>query len=328
MLPQDFGLKIGHAHDADAVTGVTVALVDDPAGATFVFLPLGPATTTRQCDAGRLDHLVGRAHAVCFAGGSAFGLGASGGVMDFLAERGIGNAVRASVVPTVPTAALFDLGLGRPDAYPGPELARAACEDALASKGGDFARGSVGAGRGATVGKALGPAHLMKGGIGAATAVSSDGAAAFALVALNAFGDIVDAETGELLAGARDPEDGHRLANLPARLGRDLHAVVPSPIENTTLALVAVNARLGGAALHRVARMASAGLARAIVPAHCVFDGDVLFALATGEAAANENTLGHLAATALARACADAVRHADGLGLVPDRGMVRGVVAN
>ncbi|MCL4233636.1 MAG: P1 family peptidase [Deltaproteobacteria bacterium] len=320
MLPRDFGLKIGHAHDDEAVTGVTVALVDDPAGATFAFLPLGPATTTRQCDAGRLDHLVGRVHAACLTGGSAFGLGASGGVMDFLAERGIGNAVRASVVPTVPTAALFDLGLGRPGAYPGPALARAACENALASDGGDFARGSVGAGRGATVGKALGPAHLMKGGVGAATVSSTDGAAAFALVALNAFGDIVDVDTGELLAGARDPDDPHRLANLPARLGVDLRAAVPSPIENTTLALVAVNARLGGPALHRVARMASAGLARAIVPAHCVFDGDVLFALATGNADANENLMGHLAATAIARACADAVLSADGLGLVPDRG--------
>ncbi|MCZ7586844.1 MAG: P1 family peptidase [Deltaproteobacteria bacterium] len=147
------GVLVGCAEDREAMTGVTVVLCED--GATFACLTPGPATSTRQADAGRPEHLVQVAHAVCLAGGSAFGLGASTGVMDYLAERGAGHRVRDIVVPTVPSAVIFDRsatpGLRRPDAA----MARQACASASA----DVPRGSVGAGCGATVGKALGIGH-------------------------------------------------------------------------------------------------------------------------------------------------------------------------
>lgn len=308
------GLRVGHAHDLQALTGVTVVLPDDPAGAVFAALPTGPATSTRQIDGGRGDHLVSRAHAILLSGGSAFGLGAADGVMAYLAERGIGHNVRGLVVPTVPTAVLFDLGIGDGARRPDAAMARTACVAA----GRETPRGSVGAGCGATIGKGLGPALLMKGGIGTASRRHGD-VVVGALAAVNAFGDVVDPDTGRVLAGARDPDDPMRLADLAHRLGRDLATVVPSPIENTTLALIAVNAALDKGALARVARMAAAGMARAIVPAHCVFDGDIVFALATGGDAGNENLIGHMAAAALADAITDAARSADGLGRVPDR---------
>ncbi|MCZ7586845.1 MAG: P1 family peptidase [Deltaproteobacteria bacterium] len=159
----------------------------------------------------------------------------------------------------------------------------------------------------------------MKGGQGTASIRGRDGVVVGALAVVNAFGDVLDPETGEILAGARDPEHPERLAGAANRLGVDLDAAVPSPIENTTLGVVAIAADLSKPALTRVAGMALAGFARSISPAHCVFDGDVLFLLATGGPAANENTAGHLAARALAAAVADAVLAADGFGQIPDR---------
>ncbi len=312
------GVLVGAVCDKKSMTGVTVVLFEG--GATFYVRAEGPASTTRQIDAGRLDHIVGRAHAVCLAGGSAFGLGASTGVMEYLAERGVGNNVRGIFVPTVPTAAIFDLGLGEGTGRPDPAMARKACENA----GQDVPRGSVGAGCGATVGKSLGPANLMKGGQGTASCRTKGGVVVGALAVVNAYGDVVDPDTGEHLAGARDPDDPGRLAGVPGRYGSELPGVHPSPIENTTLAVVAVGADLSRPALARAALMATAGLARALIPSPCAFDGDVLFALATGGPSANENEVGHLAAVALGRAIADAARSADGFGRVPDRGFLSG----
>jgi L-aminopeptidase/D-esterase-like protein len=307
------GVTVGCVQDHERMTGVTVILCE--AGAAFVAKKTGPATTTRQIDGGRLDHMVTQAHAFCLAGGSGFGLGASTGVMKYLSERGIGHRVRNAIVPTVPTAALFDMGIGYHGAWPDADMAFRAC----LSAGKNVPRGSYGAGCGATVGKALGPEHLMKGGQGTSSVTGQDGVVIGALAAVNAYGDIVDAETGEHLAGARDPAHPGRLAGVPSKLGLELRPVTPSPIENTTLAIVAVGASLDKAALARVANMAASGFARAMYPAHCVFDGDILFVLATGGAPANENLIGHLAALALARAIADAVRCADGFGKIPDR---------
>ncbi len=310
------GLLVGCAEDIEAMTGLTVILCGE--GAVFAARMLGAATSTRQADAGRCEHLVEKAHAICLTGGSAFGLGASDGVMECLRAKGIGNKVRDMVIPTVPTAALFDLGVGEKRRVPDAKMALRACEAA----GKDFRRGSVGAGCGATVGKTLGPQWLMKGGQGTASFKTRSGVVVGALAAVNAFGDVVDAESQEILAGARNPDYPDQFADIPGRLGTEISAINPSPLENTTLAVIAIGGELDKRALTRVCVMASAGLARAIVPSHCAFDGDVLFALATGGAAVNENEVGHLAAKALASAVADAVRHADGFDRIPDRRII------
>ncbi len=307
------GLLVGCVEDTEALTGLTVLLCGE--GAVFSAKMLGPATSTRQVDAGRCEHLVEKIHAICLTGGSAYGLDAAGGVMKFLRDKGIGNKVRHMVIPTVPTAALFDLGVGKTQRTPDAEMALRACEIA----GKDVPGGSVGAGCGATVGKSLGPQWMMKGGQGTASLTGSGGVVVGALAAVNAFGDVIDAQSGRILAGARSPDEPGRLADVPDRLGRDLPAARPSPLENTTLAVVAVGGNMDKMALTRVCAMAGAGLARSIAPSHCVFDGDVLFALATGGPEVNENEVGHLAAEALAMAVADAVLRADGFGLIPDR---------
>ena len=310
------GLLAGCVEDKSAMTGLTVLICGE--GALFAAKMLGPATSTRQADAGRCEHLVDKVHAVCLTGGSAFGLGASGGVMEYLRQKGIGNKVRHMVIPTVPTAALFDLGVGNMELVPDAKMALRACETA----GKKLPRGSFGAGCGATVGKSLGPQWMMKGGQGTASIATAGGVVIGALAAVNAYGDVVDARSGRILAGARDPGQPDRIADVPRRLGVEISAAKPSPLENTTLAVVAVGADLDKRALARVCTMAGAGLARSIIPSHCVFDGDVIFALATGGPKINENEAGHLAACALAEAVADAVRCADGFGVVPDRRMI------
>ncbi|MCB9475747.1 MAG: P1 family peptidase [Deltaproteobacteria bacterium] len=314
------GILVGSTEDKRKMTGVTVVLCEG--GATLALKTPGPATSLRQGDAARLEHLVDRAQAVCLTGGSAYGLGASSGVMRYLRERGVGHPVRGEVVPTVPTAVIFDILLGEgEERWPDPEMAYAAC--AAASR--DVARGSAGAGCGATVGKILGPQFLMKGGQGTASRIGCEGLVVGALAVVNAYGDIY--ADGRLIAGARDPEAPTRLYHARDKLGRETLGGPPTPMENTTLVIVATNASFDKPALARVASMATAGMAHAISPAHCVFDGDALFALATGELPASgdmrlENAAGHLAAEAVAEAIADAVRHADGFGLIPDVSML------
>jgi L-aminopeptidase/D-esterase-like protein len=274
-----FGIAVGHATDAEGATGLTVVRgVGGPLRASAAVV--GRATGTRELGVLEPTHLTGRVDAVLLAGGSAYGLDAAAGVMRWMEERGRGFSVGPGVVPIVPAAVIFDLApLGRFDARPTPAMAYAACEDARSD---GVAEGSVGAGTGATVGKAAGPAWAMKGGFGCAVAAAGEGAdrvSVAALAVVNAFGDVRDA-TGAIIAGSRRADGGFAdtaavLASRPGGVGHfeDVAA------RNTTLAVVAVTAPLERVELYQLARGAAAALFRRITPAGTSFDGDVVFAV-------------------------------------------------
>ncbi len=311
------GIRVGHAHDVEAVTGCTVILADsaDGPGAVGGVDQRGGAPGTRQIDALHPVHLVQKAHAIVLAGGSAFGLDAATGVAQWLEERGIGFDVRVAKVPIVPAAILFDLAIGRADVRPDAAMGYRACETASAERP---AEGNVGAGLGCTVGKILGPAHGMKSGIGTASVDLGNGLIVGAIVAVNAFGDVIDPENGQILAGAHNPA-GPGFANTLAVMkqsaaeGNLLFARRPPPQESghTVIGVIATNARLDKERTNKVAQMAHDGLARTIRPAHTMLDGDTLFALATGFIPADVNIIGAFAAEVTAQAILNGVRAAE-----------------
>ena len=280
----------------------------------------GGAPGTRETDLLDPLNLIDKVNAIVLAGGSAYGLDAAQGVVRYLEERKIGwNVSAAGVVPIVPSAILFDLGFGgdpkiRPTADCGYRAAQAASETAVAE-------GNVGAGAGATLGKVAGHDRSMKGGIGSAAITLSNGLTVASLVAVNAVGDVIDPATGQVVAGVRTA-DGKSLADA-RRLLRDgslLRAVTPRrAAENTTIAVVATNARLTKTEVNRVALMADDGLVRALSPTHTLDDGDTVFALATGRWSGQVDTsiIGTLAAEVLADAIVRAATQAQGLGGVP-----------
>lgn len=313
------GLAIGHGSDTRGMTGVTVILC--PGGAAAAAEVRGSATGTRQFDSlVNPRHIATRAHAVVLAGGSGFGLAAADPVAAHLARRGLGFQTGFGVVPLVPTAILFDLAFGDAAARPGPELVERALEEALAVEGEggpEVPVGSVGAGTGATVGKALGPDRGMKGGFGFASLSIPGGPTVAAAVAVNAFGDVRDPETGRLLAGCRAAPDSLELASAEREL-----AALPAGFDhawegNTTLAVVMTDAALGRTAASKVCQMAFGGLYRALSPAISLYDGDLVVTLAAGDVGAHPNQVGVLAAHAVERAIVTAVTEADGFGLLP-----------
>jgi L-aminopeptidase/D-esterase-like protein len=302
------GLTVGHSTLAARPTGCTVVLTG--AGAVAGVDVRGAAPGTRETDLLNPLNLVDQVHAIVLAGGSAFGLDAASGVMRYLDERKIGFATPYGVVPIVPAAVLFDLGVGDARVRPGADCGYQA---ASAASSGPVAQGNVGAGAGATVGKLLGMDRAMKGGIGSAAITTPDGLTVAALVAVNAFGDIVDPATGRVIAGVRTA-DGRGLADARALIRSG--ASQQNPLgQNTTIGVVATNATLTKAQAAKVAQMAHDGLARAISPVHSMFDGDTLFALATGRRtrAADVSIIGALAADVVAEAVLNAVRNAAGL---------------
>jgi L-aminopeptidase/D-esterase-like protein len=307
------GFSIGHGSDTAGMTGVTVVLC--PEGAVAAAELRGSATGTRQFDSliGS-HHLATRAHAVVLAGGSGFGLSAADPVVEALARDGRGFDAGVARVPLVPTAILFDLGFGDPLARPG----RALVEQALRQAGGGpVAMGSVGAGTGATVGKALGRECGMKGGVGFVSLAVAGGPTVAALAVVNAFGDVRDPDGGALVAGCRAAPDSRRLVGAE----RVLAALAPealSPWEgNTTLAVVMTDAALSKRAALKVCQMACGGLHRALAPALTLFDGDLVVTLSTGERPAHVHQIGVLAEHAVASAILAGVREADGFGLLP-----------
>ncbi|MGH2453986.1 MAG: P1 family peptidase [bacterium] len=305
------GIRVGHATDAEAQTGCTAVLT--PAGAVAGVDVGGGAPATRETDLLRPGMLVERVHAVLLTGGSAFGLAAADGVMRYLEEQGIGFEVgRAGEpdvvrVPIVPAAALFDLGVGRADVRPTAEMGYRA---ARAATDGPVPEGMVGAGTGATVGHLFG-AGAMRGGLGTAAVDLPGGAIVAALAVVNAFGDVRDDHSGEIIAGARSPS-GEFVDTARAFLetGKDGVALGRT---NTTLVVVATNAGLTKAEAGRLARTTQDGLARVISPAHTMFDGDIVFALSLGEAASNLAALGAAGVEVVARAITRAVRLSNGL---------------
>jgi L-aminopeptidase/D-esterase-like protein len=258
-------------------------------------------------------HLVQEVHAVLLAGGSAFGLAAADGVMRYLEEIGVGFDTRVARVPIVPTAILFDLAVGDPQARPDAAMGYDACQ---AASDNPVTEGNVGAGTGATAGKVLGPERAMKSGLGSAAVRLSGGLIVGALVAVNPFGHIVDPQTGAILAGAREPNSDEPADTL-AVMERLPNKPNGSLASNTIIGVVATNARLNKEEINKVAQMAQDGIARTVRPAHTMFDGDTLFALSTGHERADTSLIGACAANVVAEAVVRAVRKAEGAGGLP-----------
>jgi len=304
------GLRVGHWTDRRAATGCTVVLCQE--GAVAAVDVRGGAPGTRETDLLRPGNLVERIHAVLLSGGSAFGLDAAAGVMRYLEEQGVGFATPGGLVPIVVGAVLYDLSVGRSDVRPDAAAGYAACG---AAKGGRVSQGSVGAGSGATVGKALGMERAVKGGIGTASERADD-VIVGALAAVNCLGEVVDPDSGRILAGPRD-EKGGFLSTVDILRRRS--SGVAGGFTNSTIGVVATNARLNREQAYRLAVTAHDGLSRAVRPAHTPVDGDVFFSLATGatEGPVDPIILGALAARAVERAIVRAVTEARGLAGVP-----------
>jgi L-aminopeptidase/D-esterase-like protein len=313
------GIRVGHHTLKERPTGCTVILVDgDAVGGVS---QRGGAPGTRETDLLNPLNMVDKVNAVVLSGGSAFGLDAAGGVVKWLEERGIGWQTAAGRVPIVTGAILYDLGVGgNPAVRPTADCGYRAAGAASAAPA---AEGSIGAGAGATIGKmgstADGPRRSTKGGIGTAAITLPNGLVVAAIAAVNAGGDIIDPATGQVVAGARNPDGTFADLRKVLRAGQVTDRGRPG--ENTTIAVVATNAVLSKVDINRVALMADDGLARAIYPAHTVSDGDTVFALATGrwKGEASLSTIGALAADALAEAIVRAATEATGVAGIPAR---------
>ena len=307
------GVQVGHWTDLEAATGCTVVLC--PQGVTAGVAVRGGAPGTRETDLLRPEALVQEVHAVLLTGGSAFGLAAADGVMRWLEEHDSGFDVGVTKVPIVPAAVIFDLTIGRHDVRPDADAGYAACEAASAEP---VREGNVGAGTGATVGKIAGPQLATKGGLGSAFLTLGEDLQVGALVVVNALGDVVDPYSGNILAGARRPEGGWWGEKAPFPTGENAPR-----FGNTTLAVVATNARLTQAECTLVANMAHDGIARAVRPAHTLMDGDTIFALSTGDVETDASAVGAVAAEAVAHAIVRAVLAAETLHGIPARKDVR-----
>jgi L-aminopeptidase/D-esterase-like protein len=304
------GLKVGHHTLSERPTGCTVVLAG--AGAVAGVDVRGGAPGTHETDLLEPVNAVQKVQAVVLSGGSAFGLEAATGVVRWLEEKGLGQETPVTRVPIVPAAILFDLGVGDPKVRPTADCGYKA---AAAATDCPVVRGNAGAGAGATVGKLTGPGRSMKAGIGSAAVVLPNGLVVAALVAVNAVGDVVDPASGRVVAGIRTT-DGQALADARRLVRAGSLAPLPvSPTENTTLGIVATNARLTKVQATKVAQMAHDGFARAISPAHMPADGDTIFALATASLAGDFDlgTVGALAAEVMADAIVRAARQATGI---------------
>lgn len=308
------GVKMGHFTDSRRPTGCTVLLFEK--GATAGVDVRGSAPGTRETDLLNPINTVQKVQAILLAGGSAFGLDAATGVMRYLDEHHLGYAVGNIVVPIVPAAILYDLGVGGdPKIRPTAESGYKACQ---AASSGPVLQGNVGAGAGATIGKMFGMKQAMKSGLGSASVrVGDTGIVVGAIVAVNAAGDVIDPKNGKIVAGARTA-DGSGFMDSMARI-REGYSVRADAATNTAIGVVATNVALDKAQVTKVAQMAHDGLARTINPAHTPSDGDTIFAAATGEIAtrANHGAIGALAAEVVAEAVLRAVMSARGIPGLP-----------
>jgi L-aminopeptidase/D-esterase-like protein len=301
------GLKVGHHTLRERPTGCTVVLCE--AGATAGVDVRGSAPGTRETDLLSPTNAVEKVHAILLSGGSAFGLDAASGVMRYLEERKIGYKIgELGVVPIVPAAILMDLGVGDFKVRPNMESGHKAC---VAAGVGPVAEGNVGAGAGATVGKMFGPKFAMKSGLGTASVrVGETGIVVGALVAVNALGDVVQPESGRIIAGARSQDGkGFRDSMNAVMNGYD---VVMQSGANTTIGVVATNAAFNKTQMTKIAQMAHDGYARTINPVHTMSDGDTIFSISTGmtNAKADVSAIGSIAAVVMARAIVRAVMQA------------------
>ncbi len=312
------GIRVGHASDFKALTGCTVILFEE--GAVGGIDIRGSATGTRQIDAFSHLHLVEKIHAILLSGGSAFGLDAVGGVMNYLEEKKKGFDVAKTKVPIVPAAVIFDFGIGDFRIRPDQKMAYQACLNASKK----VEEGSVGVGTGATVGKLFGIDRAMKGGVGTSSILGPRGIIVGALVVVNAFGDVIDFNSNLILAGARKSKRSLRLADSSKCMKKgvtrkNFGGTMPSDADifNTTLGVIATNANLSKKEANQVAQMAHSGLVKMISPFHTTFDGDLLFTISYGKKKADVNTIGLLGEIALSEAVKRAVIKADGFGIIP-----------
>jgi L-aminopeptidase/D-esterase-like protein len=304
------GIRVGHVSDFDAITGCT-AILCEPGAVAGVDIR-GSASGTEEIETLDPGHVTEQIHGVLLAGGSAFGLEAASGVRRYLEHKGIGFDTGAARVPIVPAAILYDLGIGKAGVRPTLSMGEAA---AAAATDGPVAEGSVGAGTGATIGKILGMKQAMKSGIGCSTVELTGGVLVAALVAVNAFGDVRDPATGKIVSGARRAPGSMDFVGTEEEMKRRPAAGFGG--RNTTLAVVATNARLSKVQARKLAQFASLGMARTIYPVNTTFDGDTVFALSLGSRSADLNTLGVAAAESLSAAILRAVRLSKSLGGVP-----------
>ncbi|MGE5644888.1 MAG: P1 family peptidase [Acidobacteriota bacterium] len=304
------GIRVGHASDFSALTGCTVVLCEG--GAAGGVDAAGSATGAEELGALDPGHVTPLVHAIVLAGGSAFGLEAASGVRRYLERQGVGFETGAARVPIVPCAILYDLGIGKANVRPTREMGEAAAAAATADA---VKEGAVGAGTGATVGKIFGMRQAMKGGVGSAcVALEGElaGVKVAALAAVNAFGDVIDPKTGAIVAGARRGPDSREFADTARVMkagGRGGFAR-----GNTTLVVVATNARLSKVEARKLAQLGNLGLARTINPVNTMLDGDIVFALSLGGERADVNALGVAAAEAVSQAVLRAVRMAPTMG--------------
>ena len=305
------GIRVGHFTDTRRPTGCTVVLVEE--GAVAGVDVRGSAPGTRETDLLEPRNMVQKIQAVLLSGGSAFGLDAAGGVVQYLEEKKIGHPTRFGPVPIVPAAILYDLGIGDPSIRPDRQAGYRACQNATT---GPVEEGNVGAGAGATVGKLLGRTRAMKGGLGSA-AIRVGPLVVGAVVAVNAVGDVIDPKTGRILAGARS-EDGKSFADSAEVLRQRPFGADARTGENTTIGVVGTNASFDKAAMQKVAQMSHDGLARSISPVHLPADGDTLFALSTGQVEGMDlGQVGALAADVMAQAVVRAILQARGISGYP-----------
>jgi len=312
-ITQVSGIRVGHFTLPGGLTGCTVVLADGD-GAVGGVAQRGGAPGTRETDLLDPTNLVERVNAIVLSGGSAFGLDAAQGVVKYLEEKNVGFKTSAGVVPIVPSAILFDLGFAGNKARPTADCGYKA---AGAAASGPVAEGNVGAGAGATVGKIGGGRMPMKSGIGSAAIALPNGLVVGAIVAVNAVGDVIDPSNGAVVAGARDASG--KLADARKVLRGGSQTTTPRPGENTTIGVVATNAKLTKAQATRMALMADDGLARALFPSHTLGDGDTVFALATGSwnGTADVSNVGALAADVMAEAIVRAAVMAKSAGGLP-----------
>lgn len=310
------GLKVGHCTLTERPTGCTVVICEE--GATAGVDVRGSAPGTRETDLLTPLNAVQKVNAVVLSGGSAYGLDTAGGVMHYLEEKNLGYKIgKLGVVPIVPAAILMDLGVGNFKIRPNADSGYKACVAATTEP---VAEGSVGAGAGATIGKMFGPNFSMKSGLGTASVkIPGTGLVVAALVAVNAVGDVVQPATGKVVAGARS-EDGKGYRDSMAAILSG-YRVVSRPGANTTIGIVATNAKFTKTQMQKMAQMTHDGYARAINPIHTMSDGDTIFALSTGtaEEAADLSAIGAIAATVMARAI---VRAAVLATSVPELGLI------
>lgn len=296
------GIKVGHSDSIEGMTGCTVVICEK--GATGGVDVRGSAPGTRETDLFKAEKMVDKVHAVVLAGGSAYGLDSSSGVMKFLEEKDIGFDVGVTKIPIVASAVLFDLNIGdfriRPDNNMGYSAALLATEK-------ENRQGNIGAGMGATVGKILGPKNAMKSGLGSASIKLGDLVVA-ALVCVNSFGDIY--ENGKQIAGVYDYKNNKMLNTIDIMKGDDIN--ISFPMRNTTIGIIATNVILTKAEGNKIAEMAHNGYARSINPVHTMLDGDTIFTMGTNKISSDVNLVGTLAAEVMSKAITNGIKNANG----------------